>query len=157
MLRAGGSLVALSLITALISQYGFGLLPCDLCLLQRYPAYAAIAIWMLYEALKKPRLMLYGFTLACLTTAAIALYHTGVEQAWWKGPSSCSGDDAPTATLSLEQLKAQILATPLIQCNKPAIEIWGITMASANFIFSSIIALMSIVTLLNSRKGTSHA
>ena len=151
-LRLGGLLVGLSLTMALIAQYGFELWPCDLCIYQRYPAFLAVAIAVINEAIKKPRLMLSVFMFACLVTAGIALYHTGVEQSWWPGPSSCSGDGG-SAGLSLDELKAQIMEAPLIRCDKPAIEVMGITMASANFIFSFGLAIMAFIGLVKSRKG----
>jgi len=146
-LRLGGALVALSLIMALIAQFGFKLLPCDLCILQRYPAVLAVGFWLLAEATGKWRLLLALFLFTCLITAAIALYHTGVEQSWWPGPTHCSGDGASGAELSLEALTAQIKAAPLIRCDKPAIEVMGITMASANFMFSLVLAALAFVGL----------
>lgn len=145
-LRLGGALVALSLIMALIAQFGFKLLPCDLCILQRYPAVLAVGFWLLAEATGKWRLLLALFLFACLITAAIALYHTGVEQSWWPGPSSCSGSGNQLAD-TLEQLKQQILSAPVVRCDKPAIEVMGITMASANFMFSLGLAALAFVGL----------
>lgn len=139
-----GGLVALSLIMALIAQYGFDLAPCDLCIYQRYPAALAVLIWLLAEITARRRPLLPLFALACLTTAGIAGFHTGIEQGWWAGPSSCSGDDLNNAALSLEALKAQLMQTRLVRCDKPAIEIYGITMASANALFSFGLAMIAL-------------
>ncbi|MDG1286109.1 MAG: disulfide bond formation protein B [Rickettsiales bacterium] len=155
-LRLGGMLVAASLIMALISQYGFELWPCDLCIIQRYPAAVAVAIAIMAEFLGRPRFMLALFMLACLVTADIALYHTGVEQGWWPGPTSCSGDGLSGAVLSLEELKSEIMGAPLIRCDKPAIEIMGITMASANVLFSGLLFMMAFMGLMKSRNGVEN-
>ena len=149
--RFGGVLVLASLIVALISQYGFELWPCDLCIMQRYPAAVAVAIMVMAEFIKKPRFMLALFMMACLITADIALYHTGVEQGWWQGPTSCSGDGLAGIKLSIEELRSQIMGAPLIRCDKPAIEILGITMASANAIFSFALATMAFVGLMKTK------
>lgn len=153
-LRLGGAVVAASLLLALIAQYGFGLLPCELCILQRWPAALAVVIALASFAFsKKPRLLLALFLFACLTTAAIALYHTGVEQQWWQGPTSCSGDGASGAQLSLEELKAQIMAAPLVRCDKPALIVMGfITMASANVVFSLALAVLAFLGLRRSSR-----
>lgn len=156
LLRLGGVAVALSLIMALVAQYGFGLLPCDLCILQRWPAAVAVAIFIAAEFIDKPRFMLALFMVACLVTADIAFYHTGIEQGWWPGPSSCSGDGVSGALLSLEELKAQIMGAPLIRCDKPAIEIMGITMASANFLFSFGLVVIAFMGLMKSRESKEH-
>jgi disulfide bond formation protein DsbB len=139
--------VALSLILALIAQYGFELLPCELCILQRYPAAAAVGFWLMGELSGKSKLMLSLFLFACLITAAIASYHTGIEQGWWPGPSSCSGNGESTAALSLEALKAQLMSAPIIRCDKPAFELFGITMASGNAIFSYLLAGYAFLSL----------
>lgn len=155
-LRLGGVLVLASLIIALISQYGFELWPCDLCILQRYPAFVAVAIMIAAELIKKPRLMLALFMVACLITGDIALYHTGVEQGWWQGPTSCSGGDdlLSQAQRTLAELKAEIMGAPLIRCDKPAFEWMGITMASANAIFSFGLAIMAFIGLMKSKDET---
>lgn len=150
-LRFGGALVLVSLIMALIAQYGFELLPCDLCIYQRWPAAAAVLIMVLAELLNKPRLMLALFMVACIITGDIAFYHTGVEQGWWLGPASCSGDGLNGALLSIEELKSQIMGAPLIRCDKPAFEFMGITMASANAIFSFGLAIMAFISLMKSK------
>ncbi len=155
-LRLGGLLVAASLIIALIAQYGFELWPCDLCILQRYPAAMAVAIAIIAELIGRPRFMLALFMVACLVTMDIALYHTGVEQGWWPGPTSCSGDGLSGALLTLEELKSEIMGAPLIRCDKPAIEVMGITMASANVIFSLLLAVMAFLGLMKSRTGGEH-
>jgi len=144
--------VLASLIMALVAQYGFELWPCDLCIYQRYPAVAAVAIMVMAEFIKKPRLMLALFMMACIITGDIAIYHTGVEQGWWPGPTSCSGDGLNGALLSLEELKGQIMGAPIIRCDKPAFEFMGITMASANAIFSFGLAAMAFISLVKSKK-----
>lgn len=150
-LRFGGAVVALSLIMALIAQFGFGLAPCELCILQRYPAFVAVAFAIIAEFWKQPRLLLSLFMFACFITADIAFYHTGVEQGWWPGPTSCSGSGIDSAMLTLEQLKAQIMAAPVVRCDKPAFELMGITMASANVVFSLGLTIWAFMSLRLSR------
>ncbi len=154
-LRLGGMLVALSLIMALIAQYGFDLWPCDLCIVQRYPAFVAVAIALLAQIIHKPRLWLSAFAVACWATASIAFYHTGVEQGWWQGPTACSGALNMDSTLSITQMKAALYSAPVIRCDKPALEIMGITMASANAIFSALLAGLALFIVFKA-KGTSH-
>ena len=150
-LRFCGVLVALSLAIALIAQYVFGLWPCELCILQRYPSFIAVAFAMIGEFWKQPRLLLALFMFACFITADIAFYHTGIEQAWWPGPVSCSGENIDSGALTLEQLKAQIMAAPVVRCDKPAFEFMGITMASANLIFSLGLMAWAFMSLRLSR------
>src|SRR5215467_7652856 len=87
-----GSIAALAV--AFASQYIGGLLPCQLCLWQRWGYAGAIAVAII-ALLLPARLRGYGAVLASLgvlVTAGIALFHTGVEYHWWQGLPSCSGN-----------------------------------------------------------------
>src|SRR5215831_19486716 len=71
-------------------QYVEGLAPCDLCLLQRYPHMVVIAAGLAAVAcFAAPRVALVltiVAILALLATAAIGVYHAGVEYHLWIGP-----------------------------------------------------------------------
>ena len=92
---SGAVLVASVLVlgAALVSQYWGGLEPCELCLLERWPWWIAIAIagaaWMTGGrlALPVPAILL---AIVFLASAGIALYHVGVELHWFAGPSACT-------------------------------------------------------------------
>src|SRR6185437_6902449 len=81
-------LAAASLGGALASEYWGGLVPCALCLLERWPFRVAIVLGLL--ALVAPprvaRLMLWLMVLAMLADAALAFVHIGVEFHWWRSP-----------------------------------------------------------------------
>lgn len=124
-------------------QYLGGLAPCHLCLLQRYPHAAAIAIGVLALLIPKGiagRLLPLAGALATLTTAAYAAYHTGVERHWWLGPNTCTSGSI--GTLSAKDLLAQIQAAPLIQCDVAAWSMWGVSMASWNMLASLVLTAL---------------
>lgn len=141
-----GAAVAASLAMAYIAEYQFGLLPCELCLLQRKPFFVvlglvAIGLFLKTAMQRKVILALMGITL--FINAGIASYHTGVEQKWWQGPTECSAEEMQTG-LSVEEMRAQIMAAPLIRCDVPAWEFYGLTMASLNVVFCLVLALASL-------------
>src|SRR5580704_12653615 len=76
---------------ALLSQYWGGLDPCELCLLERWPWWAAIAVSAL-AWIAGNRLPLTGaaliLALVFFVSAGIGFYHVGVEQHWFPGPSA---------------------------------------------------------------------
>src|SRR6201999_1007417 len=84
---------------ALGFQYIGGYPPCEMCMWQRYPHFAAIAIGLgggllLQTNILPPSLARTIAALALLCVAAsgvIGAYHAGVEWHWWKGPSACTG------------------------------------------------------------------
>ncbi len=134
-LRAIGPTIgsAALLFGALGFQYLGGIAPCHLCLLQRWPHGAAIALGLLILAWPRRGLALLA-ALVVLVGAGIAVYHVGVEQTWWAGPSSCTAPE-PGAQASGELLD-QILATPVVLCDQIAWSLWGISMAGWNAILS---------------------
>lgn len=131
LLAAGGS-VALML-GAWGFQYLGDMAPCKLCYWQRYPHYTAIGIGAV-ALLAGGALLAWLGALAALTTASIAAYHSGVEQGWWQGPSSCSSGDI--SGLSTGDLFDQIMSAPLVRCDEIPWQMFGLSMASWNMLAS---------------------
>ena len=138
-----GSIAALAI--AFASQYIGGLMPCQLCIWQRWGYAGAIALAVIALLLPRP-LRPYGALLAALgvlATAAIALFHTGVEYHWWQGLASCSGNLDTSQPLSA--LEQQLLATPVIPCDRPAWTMFGISMAGYDFLYATALGLFCLV------------
>ena len=131
LLAAGGS--AALLLAALGSQYLGGLAPCEMCLWQRWPHGAAVAIGAVALAVSGPALPLLGAA-AAAATGGIGVYHTGVERDWWQGPSGCSSGDI--SNLSTGDLMEQIMTAPLVRCDEVAWEFLSLSMASWNALLS---------------------
>ena len=125
------------LLGALAFQYLGGLAPCHLCILQRWPHGIAIALGLLLLAWPH-RFLATLAGLVVLAGAGIAIYHVGVEQGWWAGPTSCTAP-APGG-MSSSDLLDQILDTPVVLCDQVAWSLWGISMAGWNAILSVGIA-----------------
>ncbi len=137
------------LVTVFTSQYGFGLRPCELCLFQRVPYGVVIFLTLLGLGLrldaKKSALLLGLCSLAFVVGAGLGLYHTGVEQHWWAGPTSCSGGLGTVH--SVEDLAA-LLSKPINipQCDKIAWSLFGISMAGYNLLASIALAVFSALS-----------
>lgn len=118
-----------------------GYAPCKLCLWQRWPHGAAIAIGGLVMVTSWRWLPWLGATAAALT-GAIGVYHTGVELRWWEGPTTCtsSGDLSGSA----EDLLNQIMDAPLIRCDEVAWAFAGLSMATWNAILSFVLVAIWI-------------
>lgn len=130
---AGGS--AALLIGAWTFQY-FGYAPCKLCYWQRYPHMVAVVIGVVALGVSWRVLPLAGAA-AALTTAGLGVYHTGVEQKWWQGPDTCTSGSIDG--LSASDLMNQILTAPLVQCDQVAWDLFGVSMASWNAVFSLVL------------------
>jgi disulfide bond formation protein DsbB len=153
---------AVALATVFVFQFGFGILPCILCLWQRLPHAIAILLggigfglsraadparqrfratpWATYTALAGLLLIDY------LANTGLAAFHIGVEQHWWAGTEACTGGAA--TGLSAEQLSAQLMATPIAHCDQIAWSLFGISLAGFNFILSFALSIASAGTLL---------
>lgn len=119
---------------ALAGAYAFeyigGMAPCQMCWWQRYAHMAAVVIGILALILKGRTLPYLG-ALTALTGAAIALYHTGVERAWWQGITSCStGSIAGLDVTQLLDPSANVAAP--VRCDAVAWEMFSLSMASWN-------------------------
>jgi len=143
-------LVPLALMAgALGSQYLGHLVPCEMCMWQRYPHYAAIvaaalAILLRRTSLSLPLTILAGVLI--LSSGAIGAFHAGVEYKWWPGPQHCTGTVQPGADF----LK-RLLAAPVIRCDEPQWTLFGISLAGFNFLISQVGGLAVLVLCLKRR------
>ncbi len=133
-----------SLASAYTAEYGFGLKPCELCLYQRIP-YAVVAVLgLVMLALRKNQkiawLLLVLSAAVFAAGAALAFFHVGVEQHWWKGLEGCSGGAIAN---TIEDLRAQIMGAPVVRCDQPAFVFLGISMAGYNVLWSGALAAVS--------------
>jgi disulfide bond formation protein DsbB len=135
------------LLGALAFQHIGGLAPCALCLQQRWPHGAAVAIGVLALFLAKgplTRLLAACGALATLTTAGLGVYHTGVERGWWEGPQTCAaGGDI--GGMSADALLDQIMAAPVIRCTDVQWDMLGLSMASWNAVISLGLAVVWVM------------
>src|SRR5438445_3774437 len=124
--------------TALLFQYVGGLQPCELCLYQRWPYYAAIVATGVALLSGGERAMEAVIALCALLFAAstvLAFYHTGVEHHLFAGPTACTG--GVTGASSVEALKAQLLARQPVNCDEPAWRLLGVSLAGWNLVASA--------------------
>ena len=137
---------------ALVSQYGFGLHPCEMCYWQRWPHQAAIVLALLALLLRKNDGAMRLFTLlaaiAIAISGAIGIFHAGVEYGWWEGLTTCSTTGGGPVTLD------SIMNAPIIRCDVPQWTLGPISLAGFNAIFS-LGAAAFILTLL--RRGRTSA
>lgn len=128
---------------ALAFQHLGGLAPCELCYWQRYPFWIAIPAGVgavAVPALRPYLLALAGVALA--VGAGIAAFHVGVEQQWWQGTQAC-GARAPSG--SIEELRARLLAAPVVRCDAPQWTLFGATMAGYNLLLSGGLAVVALL------------
>lgn len=139
-------LVAILLPVALLggaigSQYIGHLVPCEMCMWQRWPHLGAIFAALAAIVLRKNPPASATFTalaaLAILTSGGIGAFHAGVEYKWWEGFTTCTATHQEGANL----LEA-IMKAPLIRCDQAQWTLMGISLAGFNAIFSTLGAIV---------------
>ncbi|WP_410219406.1 disulfide bond formation protein B [Paracoccus sp. (in: a-proteobacteria)] len=128
------------LLAAALGFQAVGYAPCELCILQRWPHVAAMAVAALILVTGHVRALALLGMLAALTAAGLALYHVGVEMTWWQGPTHCSGGVGDLTRLSAQDLMTRLQAAPVVRCDEVAWRFLGVSMAGWNAILSAGLA-----------------
>ena len=84
-----------------------------------------------------------------IVSASISIFHSGVELRIWDGPSVCSSPPR-LQNLSVDELLDQILATPIIRCDKIVWDLFSLSMANWNALISLFILIFWLRILYNS-------
>ena len=126
---------------ALVSQYLFGLPPCEMCWWQRYPHGAAVVLGLAAFAMRSDLLVRLA-ALAILVSGAIGAFHAGVEYGWWDGLTRCA-----TGSLAGGDPLEAIMNAPVIRCDVAPWSLVGISLAGWNFLISGA-AGVAILALL---------
>lgn len=119
------------------SQIIGGLYPCEMCLWQRSPHYAALASAALAFALAG-RVRWGLIAVAALLVAvsgAIGIFHAGVEYGWWQGITSCTST-VPLSGMTADDRLRAILDAPLVRCDRAPWTVMGVSLAGFNALFS---------------------
>jgi disulfide bond formation protein DsbB len=139
---------------AYASEVWGGLVPCALCLLERWP-YRIVIVLGLLAAISPHGLARIFLGLAIVTLlagAAIAAVHVGVEFKWWPSPlPECAAPHISGASIA-ERL-ASMPSRPSKPCDDPTFLIPHIpvSMAAMNMLYSLVFAAMVATSLSSSR------
>ncbi|MXO91370.1 disulfide bond formation protein B [Pontixanthobacter aquaemixtae] len=125
---------ALLLGGAYVSQYGFGLYPCEMCWWQRWPHFAALALAILSCFIPPARFWIMLSGLAIIVSGLIGGFHAGVEYGWWEGLTSCATAIGAGGGDPLDA----IMNAPLIRCDVAPWTLFGVSLAGWNFLISTV-------------------
>ncbi|HVY14809.1 MAG TPA: disulfide bond formation protein B [Rhodopila sp.] len=155
----------LAIVTALLAAaaLGFafaledwgGLVPCALCLLERWPYRIVIALGVLAAVTPRrlSRTLLWLAVLCLLGDVVLGVIHVGVEWHWWPSPlPECAAPRITAGTIA-ERL-AQMPARPSKPCDEPNFLIpWlPISIAGMNLLFALVFAGCVAVSLNGSQR-----
>ena len=130
---------------ALGFQYIGGVVPCEMCHWQRWPHIAAAIIGIVVVALARDKARALAWLAVALVLASglIGLYQTGMQWGFLPGPSSCSG----------HRFVIGSNMTPDVQCDVVTWQLFGLSLAAYNAIFSFLIAGLGGAALLKAKNA----
>lgn len=151
LMPAGMAIIsAMALGMALMSQYVFGLEPCNLCIIQRFPYGIVIALGIIgfavsYKCGKGTAGIMGLIGLTFIANSIIAAYHTGVERHWWK--SFLEGCAVPDLGDNPDNILEILENTQAARCDEIpwADPILGLSMANYNVIFCLGLGVIALV------------
>jgi disulfide bond formation protein DsbB len=141
-------IAAATLAGAWFFQLVLEILPCPLCLEQRYAYYFAVplaGLLALAASRGAPRgLVLAGLAilaLAALGNSILGGYHAGVEWKFWSGPTDCTGTGfnpgkAGSLFDNLDKVK-------VVRCDEVQFRFLGISLAGYNVLISLVMAAIA--------------
>lgn len=132
---------------AYASEIWGGLKPCNLCYYQRYVYGTAAALGLaglLAGGRPGARRLAVGLAgLTFLTGTAIAAFHVGVEQHWWRGTAGCHAPELDMS-LPIDQLREAMLATDFVPCDEVRWSLFGLSLAGYNVFTTLVLGLASL-------------
>lgn len=146
-----------ALLVALGSEWWGGLVPCALCLVERWPYRVAALLALLGLLLPRPWARLAGLLvlLAVIAAAAFGIVHVGVEHGWWPSPlPQCEAPRIPPGLSAAERL-ARMPAVASKACEDPTYLLpWlPLSMAELNTLFALAFGVTLATFLVRTRRS----
>ena len=141
-----------ALIAAYFIQYILGHEPCNLCLIERIPYFAAIILISLIFILNKhEKLISLIVSLFFIFGSVVSFYHFGIEQGFFSESLVCDLDNGNKATSTQDLLKQ--LEKKTVSCKEVTFKILGLSLATFNTIISIIISAIMLRIVINYDKN----
>ena len=138
----------LSLSIAYFIQYVLDHKPCNLCLIERIPYFAAVVLISLIFIINKFEKLISIIVLLFFTFGIlVSFYHVGIEQGFFSESLVC--DLGITSQLSKEDLLKQLENSTIVSCKDVTFRVLGLSLATINAIISIIISGIMIRIIKN--------
>ena len=138
----------LSLLIALYIEFFLGYKPCKLCIYQRIPYLISIFITFLGLNYSKNLFWLYFLLLTFFSSVLVSGYHFGIEQEIFNEFSGCVGNSLNIIDKN-ELLK--LLNSEVNSCKNVDFRIFGLSLATINFLLSFIIFILILKVIKNEK------
>ena len=142
-----------SLMFVFILQYEYGILPCKICIWQRWPHIFNIFLALIILSASPTPIYINIIGLINMFFAFIlALYHYGLEQNLWDNVFSCSGE-VSFNNLSTKEILKNLNNTPIKNCEIEAWNFLNLSLTGWNMILTLLMALIWFLLIYWGKKG----
>ena len=142
-----------SLLFVFILQYEYGILPCKICIWQRWPHIFNIFIALIIISSSSiPNYIMVLGLINMFLAFILALYHYGLEQNLWDNVFSCSGE-IKFNDLSTEEILKNLNNTPIKTCEIEAWNFLNLSLTGWNMILTIFISLIWLLLIYYQKRN----
>ena len=137
-------IVFASVLFSFFLEFFLNLIPCKLCLYQRY-------LWLLLllacilniKQSSKSRYVKIIITITLCAIITLSFYHSGIEFGFFNNIISCTSENNETVN-SIEELDFLIRNTKNMDCAFPKFKIFNLSLSNLSFLFSTSLLLFCL-------------
>ena len=137
-----------SILVALYIEHVLSVSPCKLCLYQRIPYILSIIISIFGYFFSKNKIWIYLLILIFFSSSIISGYHFGIENNIFNEYSGCANESLEI--IDKKEL-LQNLNNFLPTCKDINFRIFGLSLATINFVLSIALTIITIKYLFNEK------
>ena len=139
----------LILISAYYIEYILKVPACSMCIYQRIPYFLSTVIILVFFLkkidFKKLIIILFLFT---LINTGLSFYHIGIEQGFFNELNTCKDEINANNT---KDLLSQLKSKGVVSCKEVGFTIFGLSLATLNFIVNTILIMFYLIILKNEK------
>jgi disulfide bond formation protein DsbB len=139
----------LILISAYYIEYILKVPACSMCIYQRIPYFLSTIIIVVFFLkkidFKKLIIILFLFT---LINTGLSFYHMGIEQGFFNELNTCKDEINASNT---KDLLSQLKSKGVVSCKEVGFTIFGLSLATINFIVNTILIMFYWIILKNEK------
>ena len=125
-------------------EFFLNLIPCKLCLYQRYLwLFLLLACILNLKQSRESRYIEIIITITLCAIITLSFYHSGIEFGFFNNIISCTSENNETVN-SLEELDSLIRNTKNMDCAFPKFKIFNLSLSNLSFLFSTSLLLFCL-------------
>ena len=137
-------IVFASVLFSFFLEFFLNLIPCKLCLYQRYLwLFLLLACIINLKQSSKSRYIEIIITITLCAIITLSFYHSGIEFGFFNNIISCTSENNETVN-SIEELEFLIRNTKNMDCAFPKFKIFNLSLSNLSFLFSTSLLLFCL-------------